>query len=317
VSLNSAIWTNPKAALFAHLGRKFLATPMEALRKTTEIPPETRKISPAVVCRASYTVGSSLTNLTSVSGAYQALRLCSFMSNPSIHTIQAQILINVYLLNSERAADAWSQTGSLVRQCIAMGLHVDPASLDGKVSVRDAEVRRRIWWTVAGLDALICLSFGRPSVINFYKTNLPQDREDETLSDAPGTATNMLPPSNVLNNETTEMTYHAAYFQLAIPSYELLDRLFQVDRKYSRSAIYGWFRPEPDAYAREPVEEDEGHTYDGAVRLAQDILQWYSHLPRGMRFEVDEDTAEALQQRCTTRRINQMLALCVKTFMIV
>lgn len=67
------------------------------------------------------------------------------MSNPTIYTIQAQILINVYLLNSERAADAWSQIGALVRQCIAMGLHKDPLSLDGKISMRDAEVRRRIW----------------------------------------------------------------------------------------------------------------------------------------------------------------------------
>jgi hypothetical protein len=197
-----------------------------------------------------------------------------------------------------------------------MGLHVDPVSLDPKISIRDAEVRRRIWWTVAGLDALLCLSFGRPSVINFYKTNLPQDREDETLSDAPGTANMTLPPSNVLNNETTEMTYHTAYFQLAIPSYELLDRLFHVDRKYSRSAIYGWFRPAPEAYAPKNLEDDEGHTYDGALRLAKDILIWYSHLPRGMRFDVDEDTAEAIRKH-SVRRINQILALCVKTFMIV
>ncbi len=80
-----------------------------------------------------------------MSAAYQSLRLCSFLSNPNIYTVQAQTLVNIYLLNSERAADAWSQTGSLVRQCIAMGLHVDPASLDPKISMRDAEIRRRIW----------------------------------------------------------------------------------------------------------------------------------------------------------------------------
>lgn len=250
-----------------------------------------------------------------VSGAYQALRLCSFLSNPSIHTIQAQIMINVYLLNSERASDAWAQTGSLVRQCIAMGLHVDPASLDPRISIRDAEVRRRMWWTVAGLDALLCLSFGRPSVIHFYKTNLPQDREDETLSDAPGTAVSVLPPSNVLNNETTEVTYHAAYYQLAIPSYELLDRLFHVDKGYSRSAIYGWFRPDPEY--TQPSDGDEGNTYEGALRLANDIVTWYSHLPRGMRFVRAEDTAESLLVTTSYRRINQRLALCVKTFMIV
>ena len=266
-----------------------------------------------------------------VSGAYQALRLCSFMSNPSLASIQAQvslkriderpindsqILINIYLFNTERAADAWAQTGSLVRQCIAMGLHVDPARLDAKISLREAEVRRRIWWTVAGLDALLCVSFGRPSVINFYQTNLPQDRTDDNLSDAPGTAQRLLPPSNVLSNETTDMTYHAAYFQLTIPSYELLDRMFHVDRTYSRSAIYGWFSPAPDSMRQKEDGRDSIHTYEDAIRLAKDINQWYAQIPRGMRFDAEEDTPESLRTQ-SVKRVNQRLILCSKTFMVV
>ncbi|ORX35799.1 fungal-specific transcription factor domain-domain-containing protein [Kockovaella imperatae] len=251
-----------------------------------------------------------------LSGAYQALRLCSFLSNPSVASIQAQILVNIYLFNSERAADAWAQTGSLVRQCIAMGLHVDPARLDAKISLRDAEVRRRIWWTVAGLDALLCVSFGRPSVINFYQTSLPQDRTDDNLSDSPGTGQRLLPPSNVLSNETTDMTYHAAYFQLTIPSYELLDRIFHVDRTFSRSAIYGWFSPSPDGQEGVDNGKESGHTYEGAMRLANDINQWYAHIPRDMRFEPEEDTAETLKA-LSPRRVNQRLILCSKTFMIV
>lgn len=240
------------------------------------------------------------------------------MSNPTLATIQAQILINIYLLNSERAADGWSQTGALVRQCVAMGLHVDPAILDPRISMRDAEVRRRIWWSVAGLDALFCVSFGRPSVINYYTTNLPQDRTDDNLSVAPGSAQSLLPPSNVLRNETTDMTYHAAYFQLTIPSYELLDRIFRVDWKYSRSAIYGWFSRSPEAtHDADQAGDEVGHTYEDAIRLAHDIFQWYAHLPRGMRFDVEEDTPEVLVESRSELRINQTLALCVKTFMIV
>jgi hypothetical protein len=230
--------------------------------------------------------------------------------------------------------DAWAQTGSLIRQCIAMGLHVDPVSLDPKASMRDAEVRRRMWWTVAGFDALLCLSFGRPSAINFYQTNLPQDRTDDKLSDIPGSAYAVLPPSNVLNNETTENTYHAAYFQITIPSYELLNRIFHVDRQYSRSAIYGWFSPDPTANANHPGpphktfggggnsggmddDRDKIHTYEDAVRLAKDIFAWYNHIPRGMRFVVDEDNEENLCRDHSPQRVNQILALCMKTFMIV
>ena len=199
-----------------------------------------------------------------------------------------------------------------------MGLHVDPISLDSKISMREAETRRRIWWTLAGMDALLCLSFGRPSVINFYKTSLPQDRTDDNLSDSPNTGLSLLPPSNVLGNEATDMTYHAAYFQLTIPSYELLDRIFHVDRKYSRSAIYGWFAPDPsELHNHFHDNEDTRHTYDDAVRLAKDIFQWYDQVPRGMRFVVDEDTQDVLRQTRNPIRINQSLALCVKTYMIV
>jgi hypothetical protein len=195
--------------------------------------------------------------------------------------------------------------------------------------MRDAEVRRRIWcviyptianprWTVAGLDALFCVSFGRPSSITFYTTNLPQDRTDDNLSEVPGSAAISLPPSNVLNNETTDMTYHAAYYQLTIPSLELLDRIFRIEWNYSRSAIYGWFSRRPDSEsATKERDEQVGHTYEDAIRLAQDILQWYSLVPRHMRFESEEDKAENLTETRSTMRVNQTLALCVKTFMIV
>lgn len=174
----------------------------------------------------------------------------------------------------------------------------------------------RYRWSVAGLDALFCVSFGRPSSITFYTTNLPQDRTDDNLSDLPGSAQTLLPPSNVLRNETTDMSYHAAYFQLTIPSLELLDRIFRIDWEYSRSAIYGWFSRNPEATTASEKDEQNMNTYEEAIRLANDMFQWYAHIPRGMRFEPEEDTAESFSRRAPLR-INQTLALCVKTFMIV
>lgn len=49
-------------------------------------------------------------------------------------------------LASERAADAWAIGGNMIKQAIALGLHKDPLSLDPNISMRDAEVRRRLWW---------------------------------------------------------------------------------------------------------------------------------------------------------------------------
>ena len=170
---------------------------------------------------------------------------------------------------------------------------------------------------MASFDALLCVSFGRPSCINFHTTNLPQDRTDDNLSDAPDSALNLLPPSNVLGNEVTDMTFHAASYQLTIPSYELLERNFHVDRKFSRSAIYGWFAPSPESMMRSSPKDESGHTYDDVIRLASDIFHWYAQLPRMMRFEADEDTFESLMRTRSTLRINQVLALCMQTFMIV
>ncbi|WRT66485.1 uncharacterized protein IL334_003444 [Kwoniella shivajii] len=252
-----------------------------------------------------------------LSASQQALRLCAFLANPSMPTIQTQLLHMVYLLTSERAADCWTIGGTVVKQAIALGLHKDPLSLDPKISMRDAEIRRRLWWSIAGFDCMLCLFFGRPSTINYYSTNLPQDRPDANLADLPGSAQQYLPPSNVLSNETTEQTYHAAYYQLTIPSIELLDRIFTVDRRFSRSTIYGWFSPPPKE-DQGPIrqEEETRHTYQDAVRLAHDISQWYSHLPSGVRFN-ENDTPEFLLGSRSRKQLNQTLILSMKTWTLV
>nr|XP_018262849.1 uncharacterized protein I303_04334 [Kwoniella dejecticola CBS 10117]OBR85007.1 hypothetical protein I303_04334 [Kwoniella dejecticola CBS 10117] len=242
-----------------------------------------------------------------LSASSQALRLCAFLANPTMKTVQAQLLQMVYLLASERAADAWTTGGTLVKQAIALGLHKDPLSLDPRISMRDAEIRRRVWWSIAGFDCMLCVFFDRP---------------DANLSDIPGSAQQLLPPSNVLVNETTEQTFHAAYYQLTIPSFELLDRIFTVDRRISRSSIYGWFSPptKDNGKARftshEDDEKDTGHTYQDAVRLANDISQWYSLLPAGIRFS-ENDTPEYLTSSRSRKQLNQTLILSIKTWTIV
>ncbi|WWD03083.1 hypothetical protein V865_001129 [Kwoniella europaea PYCC6329] len=259
-----------------------------------------------------------------LSASFQALRLCAYLANPTMRTVQAQLLQMVYLLASERAADAWTTGGTLVKQAIALGLHKDPLSLDPKISMREAECRRRLWWSIAGFECMLCIFFGRPSTISYYSTNLPQDRPDANLSELPGSAQQYLPPSNVLSNETTEQTYHAAFYQLTIPSFELLDRIFTVDRRFSRSTIYGWFSPPPKDNNQSaaqsshygPGEDPNQHTYQDAVRLAHDIGQWYSHLPPGIKFK-ENDTPEYLLGSRSRRQLNQTLILSMKTWTIV
>lgn len=250
-----------------------------------------------------------------LSAAYQALRLCSFLSSPTIETIQTQMLINIYLIHSERAADSWALTGSLVRQCVALGLHVDPTHLDPRISMKEAEIRRRIWWTVAGFDCLLCVSFGRPSVITYYTCAIPQDLTDDKLSDEPGSAVLLAREPNTLGPETTDETYHAAYYQLSLPSLELLNRVFHVSPISARESFMGWFTPSQNDHPIGPPTV-VGNTYEDAIRLGRDIFDWYAHLPEGMRFDPEDKDLTKLTTR-SRRRINQTLALTVKTFILV
>ncbi|TXT07180.1 hypothetical protein VHUM_03350 [Vanrija humicola] len=250
-----------------------------------------------------------------LSAAFQALRLCSFLANPTIATIQSQVLVNIYLIHSERAADAWSLTGSLVRQCIAIGLHVDPTTWDSRISLREAEVRRRIWWSVVGLDCLLCVSYGRPPVTNYWTCQLPMDRPDDMLSDEPGSALAVGPTNNALASEVTDETFHAAYFQLTIPSLDLLNRVFHVDPRAARESFMGWFPATTQNQDLLPMTATS-NTYEDAIRLGRDIFEWYAHVPRGMRFEPDDNSEDYLNSR-SGAQINQTLALAVKTFMLV
>lgn len=250
-----------------------------------------------------------------LSAAYQALRLCSFLSSPTIHTIQSQILINIYLLHSERSYDGWSLVGSLVRQCIAMGLHVDPVSLDPKISLREAEIRRRIWWTVVGLDAVFCLPFGRPTCVNYYTCNVPMDRPDEALSDEPGSAA-LVPSTTALGPESSSATFHAANYQIVLPSLELLNRTFHVSPIVGRNLFMGWFKP--DLSDEPPVQLPTvvGNSYEDAIRFGRDVVDWYGHLPKDLSFDPDDTSLEDLTRRSRSI-VNQTLTLAAKTFILV
>lgn len=56
-------------------------------------------------------------------------------------------------------------------------------------------------------------------------------------------------------------------------------------------------------------------TYQDSIDLDQDIVMWYSTIPRGMRFEEGDDESYLLANRPSSV-INQTLALSVKTNMI-
>lgn len=60
------------------------------------------------------------------SAANQALRMFSYLSQASVRSLQAMVLMTYFLINDNHASDGWSFAGICVRQAYAMGLHRDP-----------------------------------------------------------------------------------------------------------------------------------------------------------------------------------------------
>ncbi|KDN37150.1 hypothetical protein K437DRAFT_259909 [Tilletiaria anomala UBC 951] len=109
---------------------------------------------------------------THLSATYQALRLCSFLSSPSLETIHAQLLIGVYLRNTERSSSFWPLLGSIARQAQSIGLHVDPSKFRTPLSEEEKQLRRLLWWAIVIQDAQLSGVFGRPLAITHFSTRI-------------------------------------------------------------------------------------------------------------------------------------------------
>lgn len=117
-----------------------------------------------------------------LSAAYQSLRLCSFLSSPTLQTIHSQLLIGSYLLNTERAASFWPLLGSVARQAQSIGLHVDPSKIKRDWDPIEADTRRRLWWAIVHQDVILSSIFGRPLGITRFSCRFPGGAEGGSMT---------------------------------------------------------------------------------------------------------------------------------------
>ncbi|KAH4104872.1 hypothetical protein HBH46_093670 [Parastagonospora nodorum] len=107
----------------------------------------------------------------------------SYKSKLGIQHLQTSIL----LLLAREYADVgselvWISAGALLREAVYIGLHKDPVYLP-KISVRSAEMRRRIWNTILELNVQFSLISGGPCLISLedFNTGPPGNFEDQEL----------------------------------------------------------------------------------------------------------------------------------------
>lgn len=92
----------------------------------------------------------------------QALRQTTFISQPTLLSIQAMILMCIYLSSDGRALEAWTVLGTTIRMAQAVGLHRNPKVLEPLPSLRESGVRKKLWWQLLNMDQQYSMALGRP-----------------------------------------------------------------------------------------------------------------------------------------------------------
>ncbi|KAJ5347507.1 uncharacterized protein N7506_000760 [Penicillium brevicompactum] len=106
-------------------------------------------------------------------------------------TLQIETLILLARqLRSVAAEESWKEAGSLVRSAMVMGLHVN-FSGSTKMSIYQAEIRRRLWFTIAEMDLQASITTGMPIMTpqldfhDVYPANLNDSDFDHTTTELP------------------------------------------------------------------------------------------------------------------------------------
>lgn len=90
-------------------------------------------------------------------------------------TLQIELLwLLTMRMIKEHARDGWAQLGSIMRMAMGMGLHRDPSEFGPRITPFNAEMRRRLWASIADLDFFVS-----------NDCNLPSLREDDATTGPP------------------------------------------------------------------------------------------------------------------------------------
>jgi hypothetical protein len=113
-----------------------------------------------------------------VSAAHQSLRLYPFLSRTSLRSIQAMVLIGYFLMNDNKATDAWAFGGILVRQAYAMGLNRDPNFMLPNGTPIEKQQRRKVWQAVYFQDTFLTVILKLPPTTTFSDVKVESLTED-------------------------------------------------------------------------------------------------------------------------------------------
>lgn len=110
--------------------------------------------------------------------------------------IHYQVACLVYLakrVNTYKKKRFWTNSGALIHDGIAVGLHREPSHMANKITIYNQEMRRRLWTTIQEFDMQASFDHGLPTLLSqlHYDTNAPRNLDDDDFAEN----TTVLPPS--------------------------------------------------------------------------------------------------------------------------
>lgn len=219
-------------------------------------------------------------------------------------TLQIETLILLAReLRQISAEESWKGAGSLVRSAMVMGLHIN-APEPAKMSVYQAEIRRRLWFTIAEMDLQASITSGMPTMIpqidlqNLLPANINDSDFDEDTSELPG--------SRPMNEKTDSL----ALITLGNSLYHRIDIMNSVQHFDSRSDPQEYTQKRKileecvaDIPASLKLNEASGNNINPPVLFNQLLLDLYTRRPllclyRSVNMDTQDPSLKTLQQAC-------------------
>lgn len=191
-----------------------------------------------------------------MSASLHLLWVSNSLARPTTDAICVMCYFAAYLNYEGRLGELWPVLGMSVRMAQSMGLHRDP-SIVSDLPVAEAELRRRLFWTIAATETISSTEFGRPNGLGFFDCNLPKNISDSEL----------LEGQKASSSAVNEATFNRLLWELAFVSRDMLHNM---------------------------PERSTPTTIDKLKSLELRLLTWFHALPAPFRLDTNATSPEML-----------------------
>ncbi|CAO2655671.1 Nn.00g044740.m01.CDS01 [Neocucurbitaria sp. VM-36] len=152
----------------------------------------------------------------------------------SIHNLEATVLLILYHLRSESRNGLWHLTGLAMRTVTDIGLHREASTHN--LPTFEAQLRRRLFWSVYGLESILAGTLGRPISLSDCDIDQPLPfsiDDDDRINNIPASALQYTQDPRQEAYPPTNLSQFILLSQLHVFEARIQRTVYRVDRKLS------------------------------------------------------------------------------------